>query len=104
MKGKGDGNPATEEEGHSLEGIRRLLLQVEAVHAVSWLLVPPPSSVPSWGGYTRFAHDHLGTAEDDAADSEAKDRNAWCTIGSHVQVGDRLDVPSLFYSMTLTAA
>lgn len=32
-----NGNPATEEAMRSLEGIRRLLLQVEAVHAVSWL-------------------------------------------------------------------
>ena len=31
------GNDATEEQLNSLEGIRQLLLQVEAVHAVSWL-------------------------------------------------------------------
>lgn len=32
-----NGKPATEEQVHSLEGVRRLLLRVEAVHAVSWL-------------------------------------------------------------------
>lgn len=33
----GDGTPATDEQLHRLEAVRRLLLQVEAVHAVSWL-------------------------------------------------------------------
>lgn len=36
--------PATEGRLHQLEAIRRLLLQVEAVHAVSWLW---PSDIPS---------------------------------------------------------
>ena len=34
---KVDGKDATEEQLHGLEGIRRLLLRVDAVHAVSWL-------------------------------------------------------------------
>ncbi len=34
---KVDWTDATEEQLHGLEGIRRLLLRVEAVHAVSWL-------------------------------------------------------------------
>ncbi|CAM9607045.1 unnamed protein product, partial [Ectocarpus fasciculatus] len=33
----GGGKPATDEQRHRLEAARRLLLQVEAVHAVSWL-------------------------------------------------------------------
>ena len=32
-----DGKAATEEQLHKLEGVRRLLLRVEAVHALSWL-------------------------------------------------------------------
>ncbi|CAM9984385.1 unnamed protein product [Ectocarpus fasciculatus] len=31
-----DGKPATEEQLHRLDAIHRLLLRVEAVHAVSW--------------------------------------------------------------------
>ncbi|CBN75182.1 EsV-1-199 [Ectocarpus siliculosus] len=39
-----DGKPATEEQLHRLQAIRRLLLRVDAVHAVSWLW---PSDAPS---------------------------------------------------------
>lgn len=41
------GEEATEDQLRRLEAIRRLLLQVEAVHAVSWLW---PSGSPSMGG------------------------------------------------------
>ncbi|CAM9703108.1 unnamed protein product [Ectocarpus sp. 13 AM-2016] len=41
-----NGQPATEEHLHTLEAIRRLLLRVEAVHAVSWLW---PSDAPFIG-------------------------------------------------------
>ncbi|CAM9581948.1 unnamed protein product [Ectocarpus fasciculatus] len=44
------GKPATEEHLHRLEAIRRLLLRVEAVHAVSWLW---PSDAPFIGHATR---------------------------------------------------
>lgn len=39
-----NGHPATEEDLHTLEAIRRLLLRAEAVHAVSWLW---PRGTPS---------------------------------------------------------
>ena len=39
-----DGERATRRQMHSLEATRRLLMRVEAVHAVSWMW---PSSVPS---------------------------------------------------------
>ncbi|CAM9443887.1 unnamed protein product [Ectocarpus fasciculatus] len=45
-----EGKPATEEHLHRLEAIRRLLLRVEAVHAVSWLW---PSDAPFIGHATR---------------------------------------------------
>lgn len=40
------GRDATEEQLHGLEGIRRLLLTVEAVHAVSWLWASPAPVFP----------------------------------------------------------
>ena len=40
---RGEGGEATEEQLHGLEGIRRLLLRVGAVHAVSWLW---PNDIP----------------------------------------------------------
>ncbi|CAM9577081.1 unnamed protein product, partial [Ectocarpus fasciculatus] len=44
-----DGKPATKERLHRFEAIRRLLLRVEAVHAVSWLW---PSDAPFIGRAT----------------------------------------------------
>lgn len=46
MKFVASDQPATEEYLHRLEAIRRLLLRVEAVHAVSWLW---PSDAPFVG-------------------------------------------------------
>ena len=49
-----DGNDATEEQLHRLERIRRLLLQVEAVHAVSLLWpVSTPSMIRTAEGTSR---------------------------------------------------
>lgn len=78
------GATATEAQLHNQEATRRLLVRVEAVHAVSWLW--QREAAPSVT--KEDLREGLGPADEgDVADLEAKDRKAPCAPRCNQQVG-----------------
>lgn len=91
-----NGRPATAEQMCKLEAIRRLLLQVPAVRAVSWLWpvdanadAPAPAAVSpaAGGGCGRGCRSHGEPAGVDVADLEAEGSQARTGLGLAFQVG-----------------
>lgn len=85
------GKDGTEEQLHRLAGIRRFLLQVEAVHAVSWL---SPSGTPliAHGAESKGRATATLALRGDAAYLEAKGSTTQGARGCAVQVGADVEV------------
>ncbi len=83
-----NGKDATEDQLHRLEGVRRLLLRVEAVHAVSflWPVDAPPRYRYYWRG-CKQDDEGFDPSDYDAADLEAECSHTQGALDCPVQVG-----------------